>query len=120
MSEDNQIQHAEDSVTPGCVIPLLQSRWLGGRYLHRAELASTNDELADLARAGAPHGTVLVADCQSAGKGRLGRRWISPAGQNLYFSLLLRHPWRMGDFPPLSLVVALAVARGLEPFLGAP
>ena len=51
---------------------------------------STNAEAKRLAEAGAPHGTIVVADAQTAGRVRKGREWISPAGKNLYFSLLLR------------------------------
>lgn len=72
-------------------------------------IGSTNDEAARLANEGAPHGTVVQADEQSAGRGRLERRWFSPRG-NLYISILLRC-----DVPParnaeLSFVSALAVA----------
>lgn len=55
-----------------------------------AETGSTNADLALEARDGAPHGTVLVADCQRHGRGRLGRTWVAPPGTALMFSALLR------------------------------
>lgn len=58
-------------------------------FLHR-ELASTNREATTLAQRGAEHGTVVVAEAQTAGRGRLGRTWFSPAGMNLYVSIVLR------------------------------
>ncbi len=76
---------------------------------HHERIDSTNDEAVRLANEGAPHGTVVQADEQSAGRGRLERRWFSPRG-NLYISILLRC-----DVPParnaeLSFVSGLAVA----------
>lgn len=74
--------------------------------------ASTNAELLARAEAGAPSGTVLVANEQTAGRGRRGRSWISSPGDSLAFSLL----WRFapGTAPAgLSLAVGLAVARAL-------
>jgi BirA family biotin operon repressor/biotin-[acetyl-CoA-carboxylase] ligase len=78
------------------------------------ETDSTNSRAMEMAESGAPHGTVVVADSQTGGRGRLGRRWISPPGMNLYVSLLLRP-----DVPPagathLSLVAGVALADALE------
>jgi BirA family biotin operon repressor/biotin-[acetyl-CoA-carboxylase] ligase len=58
-------------------------------FLHR-ELPSTNSEATALAQAGAEHGTVVVAEGQTAGRGRLARTWFSPAGVNLYVSIVIR------------------------------
>jgi BirA family biotin operon repressor/biotin-[acetyl-CoA-carboxylase] ligase len=81
--------------------------------LHYETIGSTNDEARRLAREGAPHGTVLHADEQTAGRGRLTRTWFSPPG-NLYLSVLLRTdrpPARTGE---LSFVAALAVADTVQ------
>ena len=78
-----------------------------------AECGSTNAELLARAARGAPSGTVIVAERQTAGRGRMGREWIAAPGDSLTFSLL----WR---FPPatplsgLSLAIGVAVARALE------
>ncbi|MBU3936964.1 MAG: biotin--[acetyl-CoA-carboxylase] ligase [Proteobacteria bacterium] len=76
---------------------------------------STNDLALALSNTGAPGGTVVVADCQSAGRGRLeGRRWLSPPGTGLYFSLILRPHLAPQDFPKLTLTAGLALCKALE------
>ncbi|MCL4079399.1 biotin--[acetyl-CoA-carboxylase] ligase [Coriobacteriia bacterium Es71-Z0120] len=80
--------------------------------------ASTNDDCKRLARDGAPEGAVVVAAEQTAGRGRLGRQWISPRG-GAYFSALLRPPVAPADAPPLALVCSLGIAAALEA-AGAP
>ncbi|HLL08245.1 MAG TPA: biotin--[acetyl-CoA-carboxylase] ligase [Nocardioidaceae bacterium] len=77
-----------------------------------AELASTNAELARLARAGAPQGTVVVAEHQSAGRGRLGRSWDTQPRAGLTFSLLVRPDGvAAGRWPWLPLLAGVAVAE---------
>ena len=73
-------------------------------------LASTNDEARRLAAAGEPEGALIVARRQTAGRGRSGRVWSSPAG-NLYFSLLLRPDRPPAEAAQLSFVAALAAAE---------
>jgi BirA family biotin operon repressor/biotin-[acetyl-CoA-carboxylase] ligase len=63
---------------------------VGWSVTHVAETGSTNDDLAAAARAGAPDRTVLVADHQTAGRGRLGRRWEAPPAASLLISVLIR------------------------------
>ena len=75
------------------------------------ELDSTNTKIKELANDGAPHGTVVVADRQTAGKGRRGRTWESPAGTNLYFSILLRPQIETWKAPMLTLVMAYSAAK---------
>ena len=80
------------------------------------ETTSTNDEAAAWARSGAPHGSIVVADTQTKGRGRLGRPWQSPSGEGLYLSLILRPPIAPMGAPPLTLAVGLALldaVRGL-------
>ena len=82
-----------------------QVRWL-------ATTGSTNDDLLDAGRAGAPDRVALVTDYQSAGRGRLDRTWVAPDGANLLVSLLLRNVPR---FPhALTHAVALAAAAASE------
>lgn len=79
---------------------------LGNPHLHYATLGSTNDRARELAADGAPHGTIVTADEQTAGRGRRGRRWEAPPGQALLLSVLLR------DVPDLlTLRAAVAVAN---------
>lgn len=70
---------------------------------------STNLQLKTKAEAGAPEGTVVVADQQLAGKGRLGRQWASPAAVNLYCSVLLRPHIPVQQAPQLTFLSAVAV-----------
>jgi BirA family biotin operon repressor/biotin-[acetyl-CoA-carboxylase] ligase len=77
---------------------------LGRPRVHLRSVGSTNDRARELALAGAPHGTLVTAGEQTAGRGRQGRRWSAPAGRALLMSLLLREPPAL-----LPLIAALAV-----------
>jgi BirA family transcriptional regulator, biotin operon repressor / biotin---[acetyl-CoA-carboxylase] ligase len=79
-----------------------------------AEIDSTNRYLLDEARAGAPEGAVAVADYQSAGRGRLGRRWEAPPGSNLLMSVLLRPSLTLDELHLCTVAVALAAATACE------
>ena len=81
------------------------------------ELDSTNTKIKELAKGGAEHGTVVVADKQTAGKGRRGRTWESPAGTNLYFSILLRPIFAAEKAPMLTLVMAYSTAKVIREHL---
>jgi BirA family biotin operon repressor/biotin-[acetyl-CoA-carboxylase] ligase len=94
-----------------------------GRTLHVHEaVASTNTAAATLAQEGAPHGTVVVADSQTAGRGRLGRQWHSPPGKNLHCSILLRAMPAHGQQPLwlswVPLIAALAAGRAVQTVAG--
>jgi BirA family biotin operon repressor/biotin-[acetyl-CoA-carboxylase] ligase len=84
------------------------------RIVALAETCSTNEAAKELARDGAPHGTVVIADSQTAGRGRLGRAWASAAGLGLWCSVLLRPPLSAASLGPLPLVAALAGAAAVE------
>lgn len=94
--------------------------WLGRPFVHRYETASTHDDLRAMAQAGAPHGAMVVADQQTAGRGRLGRAWLSAAGENLAVSVLLRPEAELSVVATLPLVTGLAVADAVDAALGAP
>ena len=83
-----------------------------GRPLHFFDtIDSTNTSAARLAREDAAEGTVVIADAQTGGKGRLGRNWVSPPGVNLYLSVILRPRKPTSAAPQLSLLAAVAVAE---------
>ena len=82
---------------------------LGTPHLHLRATSSTNDRARALAAAGAPHGTLVTAAEQSAGRGRQGRSWAAPAGSSLLMSLVLRDP---PDLLPLAAGVAVAHVCG--------
>ena len=81
------------------------------KIIYYKQLDSTNTEIARLAAEGAAHGTVVMADAQTAGKGRRGRQWESPAGENIYMSILLRPDCVPDRAPMLTLVMAYSVAK---------
>jgi BirA family biotin operon repressor/biotin-[acetyl-CoA-carboxylase] ligase len=88
--------------------PAVPPRPLGTPRHHHAEIGSTNDEARRLGAEGAPHGTTVTAAAQSAGRGRQGRPWVTPPGQALLVSVLLRD---LPDVALLPLAVAVAVAE---------
>jgi BirA family biotin operon repressor/biotin-[acetyl-CoA-carboxylase] ligase len=91
----------------------LGTRWLGRAFEWHAEVPSTNDLAATRAREDAPEGLVIATDAQTAGRGRLGRAWHSPAGESLYVSMLLRPARPAPEVPPVTLLAGAAVARAL-------
>jgi BirA family biotin operon repressor/biotin-[acetyl-CoA-carboxylase] ligase len=83
---------------------------------HHDQIGSTNDEARRLAHEGAPHGTVVHADEQTSGRGRMAHTWFSPPG-NLYLSILLRTGQPASRTAELSFLAALAVADTAEALL---
>jgi BirA family biotin operon repressor/biotin-[acetyl-CoA-carboxylase] ligase len=83
--------------------------WLGRRRIDLIECESTNDEAARLLRAGADHGTVVIAGAQRAGRGRAGRTWVSPPGLGLYLSAVVRPPLPLALVPPMTLAIGIGV-----------
>src|SRR5207244_216406 len=109
-----------DRLGPAELAPHLRGAWRRVHWLE--EVDSTQRVARELARAGAPEGTTVIAERQSAGRGRLGRQWHSPAGVSLYCSIVLRPPLAPSAVPQLALVagaaVAAAVAEETGPSLG--
>jgi BirA family biotin operon repressor/biotin-[acetyl-CoA-carboxylase] ligase len=110
-----------DSLAPEAVLPLLRGRF-GREYAYVESTSSTQL----LLEPDAPEGAVAVADEQTAGRGRLGRRWLAPAGTSLLCSIQLRPDVSRKRLPELTGVAALACAdaiasvTGLEPKLKFP
>ncbi len=100
----------------------LATRALGRRIELHEQLPSTNREAMTLAAAGVEHGTVVLADAQTEGRGRLSRRWFSPPGVNLYCSIVLRQVIecdRLSEWLSwLPLMAALAAAEAVETSAG--
>ena len=107
---------APDRLGPAELAPHLAGRWRDIRWL--AETDSTQRVARELGRAGVPEGTVVIAEAQTAGRGRLGRTWHSPRGVNLYCSIVLRPPLPPAAVPQVALVAGVAVAAALAEIPG--
>ena len=94
----------------------LATRFVGRRIVYLASTGSTMDDARREGEADAPEGTVIVAEEQTKGRGRFDRAWVSPAGQNLYLTLMMRPP--LDRLRSLSIVAPLAVALAVEELTG--
>lgn len=113
-SRGYRLAGAPDTLIPAEVMAGLDTRRIGQEVVYYQEADSTNVRAHELGEAGAAEGTVVIADRQTAGKGRLGRRWESPSGVNLYTSVLLRPPILPWHASQLTFLSAVAVARAVE------
>jgi BirA family biotin operon repressor/biotin-[acetyl-CoA-carboxylase] ligase len=84
------------------------------RLLVKKSVESTNDEVRTLAQVGGPDGLIVLAERQTAGRGRRGAAWFSPAGESLAFSILVRPEEPKMLWPRLALAAGLAVAEAVE------
>jgi len=96
----------------------LKTKLFAKRIVSYRTLGSTNDVAKQLADSGAPEGTLIVAEEQTKGRGRLGRSWHSPPKCGLYFTLILRPPIPPAKAPALSICAALAVIDSLRELFG--
>jgi BirA family biotin operon repressor/biotin-[acetyl-CoA-carboxylase] ligase len=91
---------------------LLRTDFCGRRVIYLTSTQSTQDIARREAEDGAPEGTVVIAEEQTAGRGRFGRRWVSPAGLNLYLTIVLRPD--VARLRALSIAAPLAVCRAVD------
>jgi BirA family biotin operon repressor/biotin-[acetyl-CoA-carboxylase] ligase len=106
-------------VLDGCELKAaLTTSVMGSEIFPFGQVTSTNDIAFSLARSGSPEGTLVIAEEQTRGKGRLGREWHSPPGLGLWFSLILRPEIAAYESATVSLAVALAVAGVLRETYG--
>lgn len=89
------------------------TQWAGREIVYFEETDSTNRRARLLAQEGAAHGMLVLADSQTAGRGRRGRGWISPGGEGIFMSLLVRPNVHPSEVAKLSLLTALAVANAI-------
>ena len=99
---------------------LLNPTRLGSAFHYFTEIASTNTRARELAAVGAPEGEIVIAESQTDGRGRLGRRWESPAFSNLYLSIILRPELPPRAAPQITLTAAVALVETLAEFLLRP
>lgn len=104
-----------DLLSPDEVGDGLATEILGRQdFLYFREIGSTNDHAKHLAQQGAPEGTVVAAEKQTAGRGRRGRTWFSPAGKGIYVSIILRPAMPLQQLARIPLVAAVALAETLR------
>ena len=107
-----------DKLLPEEVLRGLKTRVLTGPVHHFETLDSTNNLAKELAGRGAPEGSLVVAETQTRGRGRLDREWDSPPGLGLYVSLVLRPALPPMELPQITLMSAVAVVRAVRRVAG--
>jgi BirA family biotin operon repressor/biotin-[acetyl-CoA-carboxylase] ligase len=109
-----QLLAIPDKLLPLEILSGLHTQLFRGPIYYFERLSSTNDLAKELGARDSPEGTLVVAEGQTGGRGRLGRRWDSPPGAGLYVSLLLRPPLPPTELPQITLTAAVAVVRALK------
>lgn len=90
----------------------------GKKVTYKASVKSTQEIAYSLAREGAVEGSIVIADEQTGGRGRLGRAWQSPSGTGIWMSLILRPEIPLQKAPQLTLLIAVAASRAIEKVTG--
>lgn len=119
-SRGYQLLKAPDALVPEAIQSELGCRVVGASIRCFDETDSTNVQAARLGDDGGEDGLVVIADRQSAGKGRMGRQWESPSGVNLYASILLRPSILPFEAPKLTFLSAVAVCQAIRDLTGLP
>jgi len=96
----------------------LKTKYIAKKVLSFKKVKSTNDVACELANNGIKEGTIVVSEEQSGGKGRLGRRWVSPAHKGIYMSIILRPNIPPVSSPELTLIGTLAVCGAIRKLTG--
>lgn len=112
--EGYKLVEVPDSLALKEIEPHLATEWLGRSYHYLEDTESTNDHALLLAAQGFPHGTTVVAEQQSKGRGRLRREWVSLPQRGIYMSILLRTPLPVRMAPQTTSVAALALVKVLR------
>jgi BirA family biotin operon repressor/biotin-[acetyl-CoA-carboxylase] ligase len=104
----------EHAISIEAIKSIMQTRLLGKSLHYWDEVDSTNAALARLLKEGCEEGAVVIADAQSAGRGRIGKPWFSPPGVNVHVSVLLKPSIKLQDARFLTLIGSLAIADAVE------
>ncbi|GAA4708830.1 biotin--[acetyl-CoA-carboxylase] ligase [Brevibacillus fulvus] len=105
---------APDAVTAAEITAGLSTELIGQTVIAYDSVASTQPLAHEAAGKGTPEGTLVIADQQTGGKGRLGRKWHSPQGTGIWMSLIIRPNIPLPKAPQLTLLTAVAMARAIE------
>ncbi|MEJ5301239.1 MAG: biotin--[acetyl-CoA-carboxylase] ligase [Thermodesulforhabdaceae bacterium] len=109
-----QLISVPDLLHPVEILSELKTSWFAKRYFYYREIDSTNTEAMKLAMEEGPEGIAVVAESQTAGRGRLGRSWVSQPKKGLYFSFVLRPSIEPREASQLTLLTALALVETLQ------
>ena len=113
-----RLEQAPDRLSAGELTGALRGCALGRKVVCLDSVDSTNNYAKKLADEGAPHGTVVLTDHQTGGRGRRGNSFLSPAGKGLYLSVLLRPDLPPADVINLTAWIAVAVCDAVEQVIG--
>lgn len=107
-----------DSLIPGELMWKLKTKIIGRAIISYRKIDSTNDSAYALAEKGIAEGTVVVAEEQTKGKGRHGRKWESPPKSGVYMSCVIRPEMAPSEIAKITLLAAVAVAKAIRYFTG--
>jgi BirA family biotin operon repressor/biotin-[acetyl-CoA-carboxylase] ligase len=107
-----------DIISEGLIKSGLTGTIFDSNIIYKQSVGSTNTAAYIMAQEGAPEGTVVIADSQSAGKGRMGRSWQSPPGKGIWMSFILRPDLSANDMQTVTLAASVSVAKTLEQLTG--
>ncbi|MBZ5515036.1 MAG: biotin--[acetyl-CoA-carboxylase] ligase [Acidobacteriia bacterium] len=113
-----QLKKLPDILAPSLVKPELGDNQIGHRIVHYFRADSTNSLALEMAAQGAAHGTVVLAEEQTAGRGRLGRSWYSEKSSGIYVSVILRPPLAPSAAPVLTLMAGVAAQHAVTTVTG--
>jgi BirA family biotin operon repressor/biotin-[acetyl-CoA-carboxylase] ligase len=113
MTPDSDVSEREP-LDPEAVRRLLAGSGFGENVVYLDRIDSTNRLAKELASSGAPEGTVVIAETQTAGRGRLGRHWVSPSHLNLLFSVIVRPECPPEDLFGLTMALALGATEAIH------
>jgi len=103
---------------PERVLSSLTTKYIGRRFIYLPKTTSTQDVARRLAEEGAPEGTLVLADEQTAGRGRLGRRWLAPPDSSLLFSIIFYPPLAPSQVHCLTMLCSLAIVSAIHQVTG--
>ncbi len=113
-----KLEDCPDKLLPHEITFGLKTKRLGQNAMFLDTVGSSMDEAFRLGMEGAPEGTIVCAETQTKGRGRLGRRWASPKGKGIYASLILRPHFAPAQTAQLTLMTAVAIAQALTKISG--
>lgn len=113
-----RLLESPDVLSASEILSRLSTKWAGKTLYYLPITGSTNTDAKRYAEAGAPHGTTVVANMQTAGKGRRGKMWQSPEGNSIYMTIMLKPDFTPDKASMLTLIMALSVADAIAEVTG--